>query len=497
MEITILFPILVFFIFNLIKCSNIVSFKLNYININNVEYNISSIFTDLRKTYLFSYIKIGEPEYEIEVNFSLVIPYFSMLSKLELIDEEQLLNYYNINKSKTFENITCLNQLYVQSTKDIAAKEKFKINIYNSENKICKEIEINHLDFVFGVPNIVKKNDNFTEIYFITIGLQYLTSSKNTEEKQYNFISLLKERDIINNYNWFIFYEKINLNENELYNLYDLINNKQMLLIGGSPHEFEPKKFHKQQLFSVYSNYFLWILEFKSVFFYRNNTKFNTGKIKQEIYHNKARININDFFIYAPSLYFSLINNEFFNDYISKNICHYYTDALINSFYYDKSENFSINNLTNFPPLFFEHNEFNYTFEFNYKDLFAEKDGKYIFLIAVKKRDIDDWYLGNIFLRKYQLVFNQDSKLISFYNKDIIVIDDEDNEDNEEKEIIIYKSNDDLKYIILFICLSLIVFIGIGFIIGYLIYRNNKNKKKKRANELVDDYEYMADNNIN
>ena len=481
-----IFFILLIFMFNLTKSSNIISFELNYININNLRNNISSIIYDLKNSYLFSYIKIGEPEHSIETYFSVITPHFSMASKLELLDEKEILNNYNIISSKTFKNISCLNQYYVQSNKDIEARENFKINIYNSENKINKEITLNNLDFVLGVKN--QKKDNFSEIYFITIGLQYYTSSKYTQEKQFNFINLLKERNIINSYNWFIFYETIDLKENELYNLYDLIKNKKILFIGGSPHEFNPHKFHKQQLVLVQSNFFLWILEFKSVYFYRNNTKFNTGMIKQELYHNTARININDFFIYAPSLYFTMMNNDFFKDYISKNICHYNTNDQIESYYCDKSDDFNINNLQKFPTLFFEHNELNYTFNLSYKDLFAEKDDKYIFLIAVKKHDIDDWYFGNIFLRKYQLFFNQDSKIISFYNTNLDVGED------EEKIIIINKSSNS-KQIIIIICLSVILFIGIGFIIGYLIY--SKNKNKKRANELEDEYDYIVDKNIN
>jgi hypothetical protein len=335
-------------------------------------------------------------------------PHFSMCSNLEPINTKNMLNFYDIYKSKTFKNISNLNQYYVQSMEDIAAKEKFIINAYDLENKKYKEIIINDLDFVLGVRNINQKKENYSEIYYIIVGLQIFTTSRYTQEKQFNFINLLKEKEIIFNYNWFIFYEKINITENKLYNLVDLINKKKSLFIGGSPHEFRPGEFSKEQLFSVYSNHFLWILEFKSVYFYRNNTKFNTGMSKQEIYHNKARIDFNDFFLYCPPLYFTMIKNEYFNSYISRNICHYYADSENEYYYCDKSENFDINNLKNFPILYFEHNEFNYTFEFNYKDLFAEKENKYIFLISSTGYDLDEWFFGNIFLRKYQLVFNQE-----------------------------------------------------------------------------------------
>jgi hypothetical protein len=229
------------------------------------------------------------------------------------------------------------------------------------------------------------------------------------------------------------------------------------------------------------------MLEFNNVYFYKNNTKFNTT-YKQEIYHNRAQLNFNDIFIYAPSLYITLIKNSYFENYISRNICHYYMDSLIESFYCDKSDNFTINNLKYFPTLYFEHIELNYTFEFTYQDLFFEKDNKYFFMVS-PLIEVDDWFLGDIFFSKYQFVFNHDSKTISFYNINL----DFEHKENSTKTIIINKSMD-WKLIILIIVLSSILFIGVGFIVGKTIYK--KYKKKKRANELDDDYDYVSDKKI-
>ena len=482
----------ILFIINLIQSTDIISFQLQYNILNNKANDMEYILYDIGNTYVYSSIKIGEPEFSIKTNFSLTTPHFSMCSNLEPVNSKNLLNSYDIYESKTFKNISCLNQYYVLSTKDIAAKEKFILNVYNLENKKYKDKIINDLDFVHGGRNINQKKENYSEIYYIVVGLQIFTASRYTQEKQFNFIDLLKEKEIISNNNWFIFYEKINLTENKVYNLDDLINKKQILFVGGSPHEFRPGEFSKEQLFPVYSNYFLWISEFKSVYYYRNNTKFNTGMMKQEIYHNRARISFNDFFIFCPPLYFTMIKNDFFSTYMSRDICHYYADIENEYYYCDKSENFDINNLKTFPTLYFEHVEFNYTFEFSYKDLFAEKDNKYIFLISSTGYDIDEWFFGNIFLRKYQLVFNQEAKTISFYNPNIEI----SGEENKDKIIVIKKSFES-KYIIIIICLSLVLVLGIGFIIGCYFYNKNKSKKKKRANELDDDYEYIEDKNIN
>ena len=473
---------------------DVISLQIFYFSNSALNNNISSIFYNLRNTYSYTYIKIGDPEYSIKTTFSLSSPHFSMTSNYESIEEKNLFNYYNIERSSTFINVSCLNQYYVQTKNDIAAKEKFKINAYNIEDNKHKEIIINDLDFVLGVRNEYQKKENLSEIYFLTIGLQLFSSSKYTQKQQLTFIPLLKHKNIIENYNWFLYYEKINRNNDELYNLDDLINSKQTLLIGDFPHKYKSKEFYKEQLFPVYSNHFLWILEFKTVYFYRNDTKYN-NYFKQDIYLNKAQLNFNDIFIFAPSLYITMIKNNYFNNYISRNVYHHYIDSQIESFYCDKSDNFTINDLKNFPTLYFEHNELNYTFELTYKDLFVEKDNKYIFMIVSEMGDVDDWFFGKIFFRKYQLVFNQDSKTIGFYNLNLEI--EINNEENKTKTIFINESTNFI-YIISIIIVSIILFIGLGFIIGNYI---KKYKKKKRANELDDDYEYISgnknDNNIN
>ncbi len=116
-------------------------------------------------------------------------------------------------------------------------------------------------------------------------------------------------------------------------------------------------------------------------------------------------------------------------------------------------------------------------------------------MIVSEMGDVDDWFFGKIFFRKYQLVFNQDSKTIGFYNLNLEI--EINNEENKTKTIIINESTNFI-YIILIIILSFILLIGLSFIIGNYI---KKYKKKKRANELDDDYEYISgnknDNNIN
>ena len=88
------------------------------------------------------------------------------------------------------------------------------------------------------------------------------------------------------------------------------------------------------------------------------------------------------------------------------------------------------------------------------------------------------------FCEKYQFEFDNDKKIIRYYS----VI--ENIEENRNKEI---KTEDkENNNIVIFICL-IILFGILLFVLGMLFQKNIlKIPKKKRANELDDDYEYMA-----
>ena len=480
------FILLIYFNTNITKGNNIISFKLKTYRENNIHNNISSIIYSLKKSYIYTNIKIGEPEFLLECKLSMGNPHFSM-NYIEVKKNEKN-KEYDINKSKTFKNIKCLNQFYVQTNKDIQANEKFKMNFYDSEKKINKEIVINNLDFVLGIK--YEKAENLSKIYYLSIGLQIFNYNKYTQKNIFNFIYNLKNLNLINDYIWFINFDKETNKKEELNNLDYFFDINQTLLIGDYPHNYKPNEFSKDQIYLIYTNNFLWSFKFKSIFFYENRTIFNSGIVKRSLYDSNCQINFNDIFIYAPFTYLSMIINSFFNNYINKNICHILIDDEIESIYCDKSNIFNLNNLKEFPSLYFEHYEFNYTFEFTYKDLFIETNNKYIFLIVNINEDIDDWFLGKIFFKNYQFFFNTDSKSIGFYNPNIKFYIN-----NNPYEIVKRKNENNSTYIFFIVILSIFLFISFIFIFIY-VYINSKNKKRKRANELDDEFDYEADKNI-
>ena len=69
----------------------------------------------------------------------------------------------------------------------------------------------------------------------------------------------------------------------------------------------------------------------------------------------------------------------------------------------------------NFKSIFFHSKQLNYTFELNYNDLFLYRNEFYYFLIYFKVNLGDTrWFLGQIFLKKYLIVFDQEKAFLGF-----------------------------------------------------------------------------------
>ena len=200
---------------------------------------------------------------------------------------------------------------------------------------------------------------------------------------------------------------------------------------------------------------------------------------------------------------------------------------------YCEYEEFGKKYLKAFPKLVFKIDDFNEEFEFTYKDLFKPVyDNKYylfLFFTEIFKKPLNNiyqpkdypWTLGRIFLKKYQFVFDSINKKVGYYknktktiredttdNIDDIITDDttqkesdsdkqSDNEmnnkgnDGKDKNVVNVgkKDNGNLIFIISMIVLSIIVVFVIGFCYKCFF---NKKKRKKKANELIDENEYSS-----
>ena len=439
--------------------------------------NISSI-DDLANTNLCSKITIGEPSYEIKAFLSVQHSYFSITPNHITKNVNEFSSHYDITKSNSFKDITNSNRRKLYDSKyDGVAKEKFKLNIFNYKKKKHYNISIDDMIIIYNDDYKLKKSNS----YYLNIGFQIVNEKKYKEREQYNFIFQLKKRNIIQKYDWCLFFEKgKNKNGTFLYNPDELINAKGKLLIGDLPNNYNPNNFNEKQLLTSYSKYvnqiFKWELEFSDIYY--NKTSNYTIKISIR----EVQLNINNYIVLCPMTYFYNIKRDYFDFYISKKVCHIYQGNEYKTFYCEKSEKFNVENLKQFPTLYMNHKEFQYTFEFTYEDLFVEKDNNYWFLVALSiyNNDLEEWFMGIIFLRKYNLIFNQDTKTISYYNINLPISTSKNNFGK-----LIFKFEKYICYFIIFIIILLVIIICL-----YITKKIIKLKGQKRLNHILD-FDYI------
>ena len=133
--------------------------------------------------------------------------------------------------------------------------------------------------------------------------------------------------------------------------------------------------------------------------------------------------------------------------------------------------------------------QFHKTFVFTYEDLFREKNDKLYFLVFFKTNYFGTYFeMGKMFLKKYNLTFNHDTRMIGYYNVDLP--GGKNNGENEEKspEQNIFNSI----YTWIGIFLIIVIFGILGFFLGKYIY---DKVRKKRMNEIDDNFVYNSKQN--
>ncbi len=310
--------------------------------------------------------------------------------------------------------------------------------------------------------------------------------------EEINFINELKKAGVINNY--YFTYKFISSSSGEV-------------IIGGLPHEYyNNSKFSKDykefQFVKINSNsgndYNLpWSLLFNKIYLEdKNNTKFTIQtNVKSYLLPHLG-------FIIGTTQYKKLILEHYFTPLIKQGIClqEKANNIIINNnnlnlknkyfdiFSCDENKIKDIHK-SSFPYLKFQNNDFDYTFNFFFYFLFTKFNERYYFSVIFPEDDYPNniWYLGIHFLRRYQFIYNYDSKTIGFYNPNI----QQKNETNNKNNF--FSKN--YKIIIQIAVFSILVaLIFIAFIIGT---KMNK-QRKKRANELTDDnYEYFNNDKEN
>ena len=387
--------------------------------------NNSLIFKSLFSNNLISQIEIGYPKQKINIYLS--------SKEYEFYIEENLTNesYYNYNNS-TFSKKKSNEMEFFDSP---YYSGFYMQDIFTFKNTNNSEIAINNFSFILS-NNLIGKG-------YSTIGLNYYNPS---DDYNINFLKQLKEKKVISNYTW---------------NLKYLDNNNGIITFGSFPH--------------MYNNLFLKEnLRFTSTSFNENNLDWNIFFDKIIFNNNKEQIifkgsticelNLERDLIKAPFEYKFIFIKYIFNQSKCEEV-----NVSTNIFYIcDKKTK-----IYKLPSIQFKSRDLNFTFEMTYKDLFKEINGKLFFLIYFNKLDKNQfkfWILGKPFIKKYQFIFEQEKRLVGFYQ--II-----------ENPISYFK----LQVTLICILSSIIIILWI------LVFRFFKYKlRKKRINEIDDIYDYSS-----
>jgi len=148
--------------------------------------------------------------------------------------------------------------------------------------------------------------------------------------------------------------------------------------------------------------------------------KLYIGNFFYEINNEELKIDTDIEGFEIPQKFLDNLNEIFFDKYYSKKICE--TEIIIESLiviscYNDK---FTENDIQNFPEINFYKYKIGFNFSFTGKELFYKKDKKYFFrMVANLKNNEKDYKVGRMFLEKYQVIFNSDTKSMSFYKNNI------------------------------------------------------------------------------
>lgn len=437
------------------------------------KFNDTDFF--IEKDILFTLMYLGNDIIELY----LTNDYYNFFLGNGLCRKDSL-STYNPSNSNNFKNLT--NYIYPISYINNASYSSDKCLLYKDLN-LKEYISLDNLNFLYG-NNTFKKNIFNDEQICGFIGLH--TESKEETHKDYNFIKVLKRNKIITSYTWsIIFFNKYNLNNNELINE-NIINKYEGLLLCGIEENDIKTIFSTEDIRNTMAKpkYSLidWGIIFNEIYFGNKN------KTEMTNYQNSVHVifNIDLNYIICNDYFFKHLYKTLFKEYFDKNICSFNEKEKIKENYVIECDKSFEKYINDFPDLYFYHKELNYTFILSNHDLFQYFGDKIYFLIINKIYYTDYWSLGNIFLKKYPFIFDYDKKMISFIN---IYTEDK----NQKKNYKEFKNK--FKY---FWNITKNISIIFGVIIGILIAKKIWDKsRKKRTNELIDSFVYESNNNRN
>ena len=341
------------------------------------------------------------------------------------------------------------------------------------------------------------------------MGLLPPGTSTGLTNSKLNFIQQLKNKKIINNYNWYIRFNKDKTGE---------------MVIGAAPHEIKPENYFESDLYMTHAKLindaFYWEIQFNAI--YLND---NVSNKRINLLPSNGIISMNDNFIYSTKDYFNNITEIYFEQFFKNNKCkiQLVEKRYERPFVIYCHSNFTNEDMQKFPMLSLQSSDLNFIFNLDYNDLFLKTKGKYIFKVIFNGQ-YGYWKLGKTFLEKYQFVFNYDSKMFGFYQKFIpeniegdikydYIVDKDKNKKKQndklppsrrkemrEKNKILNEKTDYMKIVIIIFLVLLITMLGI-YALRRFIFSKQINSKvienygkfnsksiKNKINRLTEEY---------
>jgi hypothetical protein len=394
-------------------------------------------------------------------------------------------NNFNKTLSESFESNNKLNTFFLDIyTTGYFSKDFISFGNYKNNNN-------KKLDFILS-----ESDDN-------SLGALGFKIPFNFPEGLTSFLENLKNNSIISSPVWTLKYYYSNKKLIESIN--DIYNPIGELIIGGDPHEYEENKIkysideYNYLEAPAHNRKYYWDLKFKSIYIYTlENEKIEV--INNNYLVNEVNLKAEYSVIWGTKVYYDIIHTYFFikYKYIENNICQEKkVESKSNLKYIECINDDKLFQLKNFPSIYFESFEFNKIFELTYEDLFVleEETNKYIFLIVFPTNYVETtWSLGIPFLRKYQFTFNEDKKVIGFYNTK------EKKEDENNNNVHINNNSNNNNKIGLYILFGslFVIFCVLLIFLGMFIHKwLFGEKRRKKANELDDGFDYDTKESIN
>ena len=380
----------------------------------------------------------------IHINISMGFP--PQNPKYVVIKQEKY-NFYLKNESYPYENSQTSKILFngdFEIKDSICRKGLYLMdNIYLDENKY-------NISFILCTKSFNDEYSFFDGEIGFNVGYE--------DKYDSNFIRQLKANNIINNYIYSFIYE----NDDSGY-----------ILIGEKPHNINLN----YNLYDKYSSFkeenLNWIHAVKSGGSKKWCITFDKISYSHsELYQiqRECVISIENRFIISTSQYFNL-----FKDIYGKKCKSYQYDFNYEFLSCDKDINKEFT-----PEIKFFSKKLNMNFTLDYNDLFFDNGDSYYFLVGTYGyNDEGLWILGKPFLKKYLLLYDMDTKMIGFYNKIISPID---NIETNNKSRSSFNTSIFINVILGIIIISLI----------FILYHFYIKKRRIRANELEDNFNYIA-----